>query len=47
MSKTIYNIGAGASYGRRDEDGAILKGISVIAEIHRKRNPISVRTSVS
>lgn len=34
MSKTIYYIGAGASYGRREkETGKILEGIPVVAEI--------------
>lgn len=34
MSKTIYYIGAGASYGIRDKDtGAIIEGIPVVAEI--------------
>lgn len=34
MSKTIYYIGAGASYGRRDKQtGRIIEGIPVVAEI--------------
>lgn len=33
MSKTIYYLGAGASYGKRDESGGILEGIPVVSEI--------------
>lgn len=33
MSKTIYYLGAGASYGKRDEQGAIIEGVPVVAEI--------------
>ena len=33
MSKTIYYIGAGASFGKRDENGAIIEGVPVVAEI--------------
>lgn len=34
MSKTIYYLGAGASYGKRDKDsGSILEGIPVVAEV--------------
>lgn len=33
MSKTIYYLGAGASYGKRDDFGGILEGIPVISEI--------------
>ena len=33
MSKTIYYLGAGASYGKRDEQGAIIEGIPVVSEI--------------
>lgn len=33
MSKTIYYLGAGASYGKRDKSGAILEGIPVVSEI--------------
>ena len=36
MSKTIYYIGAGASYGKRDENGAILEGVPVVAEIPKE-----------
>lgn len=36
MSKTIYYIGAGASFGKRDENGAILEGIPVVAEIPKE-----------
>jgi len=36
MSKTIYYIGAGASYGKRDKNGAILEGIPVVAEIPKE-----------
>ncbi len=33
MSKTIYYIGAGASFGKRDENGTIIEGVPVVAEI--------------
>lgn len=33
MSKTVYYLGAGASYGKRDESGRILEGIPVVSEI--------------
>ena len=33
MSKTIYYLGAGASYGRRGEDKKIIDGIPVVSEI--------------
>lgn len=33
MSKTIYYLGAGASYGRRDDGKKILEGIPVVSEI--------------
>ena len=33
MSKTIYYLGAGASYGKRDKDNKIIEGIPVVAEI--------------
>ena len=33
MSKTIYYIGAGASYGKRDDGKKITEGIPVVAEI--------------
>lgn len=33
MSKTIYYLGAGASYGKRDDSGGILEGIPVVSEI--------------
>lgn len=33
MSKTIYYLGAGASYGKRDVDDKIIEGIPVVAEI--------------
>ena len=33
MSKTIYYLGAGASYVKRDEQGAIIEGVPVVAEI--------------
>ena len=36
MSKTIYYIGAGASVGKRDKNGAILEGIPVVAEIPKE-----------
>lgn len=36
MSKTIYYIGAGASFGKRDENGAILEGVPVVAEIPKE-----------
>lgn len=35
MSKTIYYIGAGASYGVR-ENGEIIEGIPVVKEISRE-----------
>jgi len=33
MSRTKYYLGAGASYGRRDEDKKIIDGIPVVSEI--------------
>lgn len=33
MSKTIYYIGAGASYGKRDRTKGIIEGIPIVAEI--------------
>lgn len=33
MSKTIYYLGAGASYGKRDESKNILEGLPVVSEI--------------
>ncbi len=33
MSKTVYYIGAGASYGKRNSSGDILEGIPIVAEI--------------
>lgn len=36
MSKTIYYLGAGASYGKRDNNGAILEGVPVVAEIPKE-----------
>ena len=33
MSKTIYYIGAGASYGNRDNSGKILEGLPIVSEI--------------
>ena len=33
MSKTIYYLGAGASFGRRDSSGNILEGLPVVSEI--------------
>ena len=36
MSKTIYYIGAGASFGKRDENGAIMEGVPVVAEIPKE-----------
>ena len=33
MSKTIYYLGAGASYGKRGEGDKIIEGIPVVAEI--------------
>ena len=36
MSKTIYYIGAGASYGKRNENGDVVEGIPVVAEIARE-----------
>ena len=33
MSKTIYYLGAGASFGKRDTNGGILEGIPVVSEI--------------
>lgn len=33
MSRTIYYLGAGASYGRRGEDKRIIEGIPVMSEI--------------
>ena len=36
MSKTIYYIGAGASYGKRNENGDVIEGIPVVAEIAKE-----------
>lgn len=36
MSKIVYFLGAGASYGRRDEDKEILEGLPVVNEISRE-----------
>lgn len=36
MSKTIYYIGAGASYGKRNDNGDVIEGIPVVAEIARE-----------
>lgn len=36
MSKTIYYIGAGASYGKRNENGGVIEGIPVVAEIAKE-----------
>lgn len=36
MSKTIYYLGAGASFGKRDENGTILEGVPVVAEIPKE-----------
>lgn len=36
MSKTIYYIGAGASYGKRNKNGDVIEGIPVVAEIARE-----------
>ncbi len=33
MSKTIYYLGAGASFGKRDSNGGILEGIPIVSEI--------------
>lgn len=33
MSKTIYYLGAGASFGKRDSSGNILEGLPVVSEI--------------
>ena len=33
MSKTIYYLGAGASYGKRDKDKKIIEGIPLVVEI--------------
>ena len=33
MSRTIYYLGAGSSYGRRDGSGGILEGLPVVSEI--------------
>ncbi len=33
MSKTIYYLGAGASYGKRNDAGEVLEGLPVVAEI--------------
>lgn len=39
MSKTIYYLGAGASFGKREKDsGTILEGIPVVAEIPSEFN---------
>ena len=36
MSKTIYYIGAGASYGKRNENGGVIEGIPLVAEIPKE-----------
>ena len=33
MSRVIYYIGAGASYGKRDRTKAIIEGLPIVAEI--------------
>ena len=33
MSKTVYYLGAGASYGKRGENEKIIEGLPVVAEI--------------
>lgn len=33
MSKTTYYLGAGVSYGRKDEDKKIIEGIPAVLEI--------------
>ncbi len=33
MSKTIYYLGAGASYGKRNKLGEITEGLPVVAEL--------------
>lgn len=45
MSKTIYYLGAGASYGKRDEFGGIQEGIPVVSEIPSRFN--AFRASIS
>lgn len=36
MSKTIYYLGAGASFGKRDNNGAILEGVPIVSEIPKE-----------
>ena len=36
MSKTIYFIGAGASYGKRDDKGNVIEGIPIVSEIAKE-----------
>lgn len=36
MSKTIYYLGAGASYGKRNEAGEIIEGIPIVDEIPKE-----------
>lgn len=36
MSKTIYYLGAGASYGKRDENGTIIEGMPIVSEIPKE-----------
>lgn len=36
MSKTIYYIGAGASYGKRDANGNVIEGIPIVSEIAKE-----------
>ena len=31
MSKTIYYLGAGASYGKRSETGEIIEGLPIVS----------------
>lgn len=45
MSKTIYYLGAGASYGKRDTHGGILEGIPVVSEIPSRFDSFRARIS--
>lgn len=38
MSKTIYLLGAGASYGIRNDESLIIEGLPVMDEIKRELN---------
>lgn len=38
MSKTVYYLGAGASYGRRNKSGKIIEGLPIVSELPKQFN---------